>query len=97
MRIKTKIVFVIFIGFIISISYQFEDFGVFKTFASDTKNNKTDYNNSTDTIVYSNSCNSTDNNNSNSYTKEESSNFFIRKTFNFFIPTFEISNSFIFR
>ena len=61
MRKNTKIKLFIFIGFIISITYQFEDFGVFKTFPLEIVNNKTDDNNLTDIIFYHNFTNSTNN------------------------------------
>lgn len=54
MKIRTKLKFLIFIALTISISYQFEDFGLLNAFTNEKKHNKTDDNNTTNIIFNSN-------------------------------------------
>ena len=73
MKINTKIKFFLLICFLISITHQFEDFGLFKPFTNDKKHNKTEDNNSTNIISCSNSTNSTNSTDENSNSQEEPS------------------------
>ncbi len=73
MKINTKIKFSLLICFLISITLQFEDFGVFKTFTNDKKHNKTEDNNSTNILSCSNSTNSTNSTDENYISPEEPS------------------------
>lgn len=73
MKIRTKLKFLIFIALIISITYQFEDFGLLNAFTNEKKHNKTDDNNSTIMIFNSNNTNFTTITNSSSPSFEEPS------------------------
>ncbi len=73
MKITTKINFFLFIGFLISITYQYEDFGLFKAFTTDKKHDKTEDSNKTDSFISSNSTNSTNTSSVITNSEEESS------------------------